>query len=74
MKIYLFHIIFALLAQEINLIIYNVLTFLSEVRELQPIPLSPNLSQIDLEIFLCDNLKQLEKYFIEMENNYSQLN
>ncbi len=40
--------------------------------ELQPIPLSPNLSRLDLEIFHCDNFKQWEKFFTEMENLYCQ--
>jgi hypothetical protein len=43
------------------------------VRELQHIPLSPKLTQSDLEIFNCDNFKQRGKYFTEMENLNSQL-
>jgi hypothetical protein len=42
------------------------------VRELQAIPLSPNLAWLDLEIFHYDNFKQWEKFFTEKENLYSQ--
>jgi hypothetical protein len=48
------------------------LKVISEVRELKPIPLSPSLSRLDLENFPCDNFKQWEKFFTEMENLYSQ--
>jgi hypothetical protein len=56
------------------IIIFFKVLFEVNLPNLQPIPLSLNLTQLDLEIFRCDNFKQWEKYFTEIENWHFELN